>query len=285
MLLLLASLALQHLPARPPDLSKRAHTYSIVAYDSATGDLGVAVQSKFPNVGGLVPWAQAGIGAVATQSLSNTDYGEKGLELMALGATAPEALRVVMRGDPRPAQRQVGMVDGRGNAASWTGDSCFDWAGGRAGGQAVGGKGQLISGRTFAAQANIMVSDQTVKNMAAAFERSTGALADRLMGALKAGQAGGGIRGAAGGAQERRLPGWERPLHRYPRVRRHQSDSRARAAVLAAQTVLLHEPRRGLDPDHPGHREAARADPVARATQPEGQVARRVPGRREPEVS
>src|SRR5881296_3873504 len=192
--MLIAALAvlLQHPTPAPPDFTKRAHTYSIVAYDSATGDLGVAVQSKFPNVGGLVPWAQAGIGAVATQSLSNTDYGEKGLELMALGATAPEALRVVMRGDPRPAQRQVGMVDGRGNAASWTGDSCFDWAGGRAGGQAVGGKGQLISGRTFAAQANIMVSDQTVKNMAAAFERSTGALADRLMGALKAGQAGGG---------------------------------------------------------------------------------------------
>src|SRR5213592_120995 len=178
MLLLLASLALQHPSPRPPDLSKRAHTYSIVAYDSATGDLGVAVQSKFPNVGGLVPWARAGIGAVATQSLSNTDYGEKGLELMALGATAPEALRVVMRRDPRPAQRQVGMVDGRGNAASWTGDSCFDWAGGRAGGQAVGGKGQLISGRTFAAQANIMVSDQTVKNLAAAFESCQGALAD-----------------------------------------------------------------------------------------------------------
>src|SRR5947199_2823209 len=191
-LVLLASLALQHLPARPPDLSKRAHTDSIVAYDSATGDLGVAVQSKFPNVGGLVPWAQAGIGAVATQSLSNTDYGEKGLELMALGATAPEALRVVMRGDPRPAQRQVGMVDGRGNAASWTGDSCFDWAGGRAGAQAVGGKGQLITGRTYAAQANIMVSDQTVENMAAAFERSTGSLADRLLAAFVAGQAGGG---------------------------------------------------------------------------------------------
>src|SRR5947199_9997147 len=101
---------------------------------------------------------------------------------MALGATAPEALRVVMRGDPRPAQRQVGMVDGRGNAASWTGDSCFDWAGGRAGGQAVGGKGQLISGRTFAAQANIMGSDQTGRNMAAAVERATGAVADRSVG-------------------------------------------------------------------------------------------------------
>src|SRR5437588_5774678 len=165
MLLLLASLALQHPSPRPPDLAKRAHTYSIVAYDSASGDLGVAVQSKFPNVGGIVPWAQAGVGAVATQSLGNTDYGEKGLELLARGATAPEALRIVMRGDPRPAQRQVGMVDARGNAASWTGDSCFDWAGGRTGGRPdgrTGGKGQLITGRGYAAQANIMVSDATV---------------------------------------------------------------------------------------------------------------------------
>src|SRR2546422_3517409 len=177
------TLALQQQPTRPPDLLKRAHTYSIVAYDSVTGDLGVAVQSKFPNVGGIVPWAKAGIGAVATQSLGNTDYGEKGLELLAQGATAPEAMRIVMRGDPRPSQRQVGMVDGRGHAASWTGDSCFDWAGGRAGGQAVGGKGQMITGRTYAAQANIMVSDQTVKNLADAFERAKGSLADRLMAA------------------------------------------------------------------------------------------------------
>src|SRR6185295_11338961 len=88
---------------RPTDLLKRAHTYSIVAYDSATGDLGVAVQSKFPNVGGIVPWARSGVGAVATQSLGNTEYGERGLELIALGATAPEALRTVMRSDPRPA--------------------------------------------------------------------------------------------------------------------------------------------------------------------------------------
>ncbi|MGH7671614.1 MAG: DUF1028 domain-containing protein [Gemmatimonadales bacterium] len=166
----------------------------MVAYDSVTGDLGVAVQSKFPNVGGIVPWARAGVGAVATQSLGNTDYGEKGLEVMAMGATAPEALRIVMRGDPRPAQRQVGMVDARrgGNAASWTGDSTFDWAGGRVGGGAVGGKGQLIVGRGYAAQANIMVSDQTVRNMAETFERARGALADRLLAALGAGQAGGG---------------------------------------------------------------------------------------------
>src|SRR5437764_14351773 len=105
MLLVLASLALQY-PPRPPDLAKRAHTYSIVAYDSATGDLGVAVQSKFPNVGGIVPWAQAGVGAVATRSLGNTDYGETGLELVAGGATARDGLRIVVRGDPRPSQRQ-----------------------------------------------------------------------------------------------------------------------------------------------------------------------------------
>src|SRR5437588_8481915 len=193
----LASLALPHPPERPPDLIKRAHTYSIVAYDSVTGDLGVAVQSKFPNVGGLVPWAKAGVGAVATQSLSNTDYGEKGLELLARGATAPEAMRIIMRSDTRPSQRQVGMVDAHGNAASWTGDSTFDWAGGRAGGAgggAVGGKGQMITGHGYAAQANIMVSDATVRNMAETFARSRGSLADRLLAALVAGQAGGGDR-------------------------------------------------------------------------------------------
>jgi uncharacterized Ntn-hydrolase superfamily protein len=201
--LLLALLQnLQRPPPPPPaDFLKRAHTYSIVAYDSVTGDLGVAVQSKFPNVGGLVPWARAGVGAVATQSLSNTDYGEKGLELIARGATAPEAMRIIMRSDTRPSQRQVGMVDARGNAASWTGDSTFDWAGGQTGGQAggraagqTGGKGQLITGYGYAAQANIMVSDATVRNMADAFERTRGSLADRLIAALVAGQAGGGDR-------------------------------------------------------------------------------------------
>jgi uncharacterized Ntn-hydrolase superfamily protein len=195
MLLALVVLVQQPVGA-PADLAKRVHTYSIVAYDSATGDLGVAVQSKFPNVGGIVPWAMAGVGAVATQSLANTAYGDDGMRLMAMGATAPEAMRIVMHGDQRLSQRQVGMVDVHGNTASWTGDSCFDWAGGRtrgADGQIViGGKGAMIVGRGFAAQANIMVSDQTVRNMADAFGRATGSLADRLMAALVAGQAGGG---------------------------------------------------------------------------------------------
>jgi len=185
-------------PRTPPaHFHKLAHTYSIVAWDSATGDLGVAVESKFPNVGGIVPWGEAGVGAVATQSLGNTAYGERGLELLARGATAEEALRIVMRTDTMLQDRQVGMVDARGNAASFTGTRTFDWAGGRVGGAPrgqLGGKGEVIVGRTYAAQANIMVSDQTVKNLAETFERATGSLADRLMAALRAGQAGGGDR-------------------------------------------------------------------------------------------
>ena len=208
-----ASLAAQQPIDPPPHFQKLAHTYSIVAYDSVTGDLGVAVQSKFPNVGGIVPWAVSGVGAVATQSLGNTAYGERGLSLIAQGATAEEALRIVMRTDTMLQDRQVGVVDAHGNAASFTGTRTFDWAGGRVGCGApqagadavkietsagacevVGGKGQVIVGRGFAAQANIMVSDQTVLNLARTFEATHGSLADRLMAALKAGQAGGGDR-------------------------------------------------------------------------------------------
>jgi uncharacterized Ntn-hydrolase superfamily protein len=157
------------------------------------------VQSKFPNVGGIVPWARAGVGAVATQSLSNTAYGERGLELLASGATAEQALRAVMKTDTMLQDRQVGIVDARGNAASFSGGTTFDWSGGRVGapggkGSIAGGKGQVLAGHGFAAQGNIMVSDQTVKNLAETFERTKGGLADRLVAALKAGQAGGGDR-------------------------------------------------------------------------------------------
>jgi uncharacterized Ntn-hydrolase superfamily protein len=185
-------------PIDPPShFQKLAHTYSIVAWDSATGDLGVVVQSKFPNVGGIVPWARAGVGAVATQSLSNTAYGERGLEMLAGGATAEDALRGVMRSDTMLQDRQVGIVDARGNAASFSGANTFDWSGGRVGapggtGSVAGGKGQVLLGRGFSAQGNILVSDQTVKNLAETFERTRGGLADRLVAALKAGQAGGG---------------------------------------------------------------------------------------------
>ncbi len=186
-------------PINPPShFHKLAHTYSIVAVDPANGDLGVAVQSKFPNVGGVVPWAKAGVGAVATQALTDTASGDRGLQLMQEGATAEEALRILTRGDQSLQDRQVGIVDARGNAASFSGATTFDWAGGRVGrpdgtpGSVAGGKGEFIAGRGYATQANIMVSDQTVKNLAEAFEHSTGSLADRLMTALEAGQAGGG---------------------------------------------------------------------------------------------
>lgn len=196
--LLLAAGSSRLMAQSPPShFHKLAHTYSIVAYDSATGDLGVAVQSKFPNVGGIVPWARSGVGAVATQSLSNTAYGERGLDLIAQGATAEEALRILMRTDTMLQDRQVGIVDARGNAASFTGRTTFDWAGGRVGalsghGNVAGGKGDVIVGRGYSAQANIMVSDQTVKNLAESFEKSRGSLADRLLASLKAGQVGGG---------------------------------------------------------------------------------------------
>lgn len=194
-----SSLSAQSPTTAPPHFRKLAHTYSIVAWDSATGDLGVIVQSKFPNVGGLVPWARAGVGAVATQSLSNTDYGERGLALMADGATAEAALRAVMRTDTMLQDRQVGIVDARGNAASFSGRNTFDWSGGRVGapggkGSVAGGKGRVLVGHGFSAQGNILVSDQTVENLAETFERTGGGLADRLMAALKAGQAGGGDR-------------------------------------------------------------------------------------------
>jgi uncharacterized Ntn-hydrolase superfamily protein len=186
---------------RPPLVS----TFSIVAYDAATGDLGIAVQSKFPNVRAVVPWARAGVGAVATQSFAELDYGIDGLELMARGATAPEALGILVRRDEGRAQRQVGMVDAHGNAATWTGGECFDWAGARIGrvgegpaavGPEAGDIGTVVAGAGYTAQGNILVSGETVAAMARAFESAEGELADRLVAALVAGgRAGGDQRG------------------------------------------------------------------------------------------
>lgn len=182
--------------ARPGALaSPLVSTFSIVAFDPATGDLGVAVQSKFPNVRAVVPWARAGVGAVATQSFAELDYGTDGLELMARGATAEEALAILVRRDEGRQQRQVGMVDARGNAASWTGTDCFAWAGGRAG-AVVGAAGRIVAGKGYAAQGNILVSAETVAAMASTFGSTSGELSDRLVAALLAGgRAGGDQRG------------------------------------------------------------------------------------------
>ena len=170
----------ENVETRP--LSKRDRlvaTFSIVAYDPESGDLGVAVQSKFLAVGAVVPWAKAGVGAVATQAWANTTYGPEGLKLMAEGLSAQEALGRLVETDEERDRRQAGMVDARGNAAAYTGQDCFEWAG-------------HIVGESFACQGNILVSEETVQAMARTFEEGEGELADRLVAALAAGQEAGG---------------------------------------------------------------------------------------------
>jgi uncharacterized Ntn-hydrolase superfamily protein len=156
-------------------------TFSIVGYDPQAQEWGVAVQSKFLAVGAVVPWAQAGAGAVATQSYANTSFGPNGLALMAQGLSAQEALDQLIAEDEGRARRQVGLIDAQGQAATFTGDECHAWAGG-------------VTGTYYAAQGNILVSGATVEAMAKAFEGARGELADRLVAVLAAGQAAGGDR-------------------------------------------------------------------------------------------
>lgn len=156
-------------------------TFSIVAIDPSTGDLGIAVASKFPCVGAVVPWAKAGIGAVATQSLANTSFGPHGLALMKQGMGAAQALDAMIEADEGRDDRQVGVVDARGGAATFTGAGCVEWAGG-------------VTGEHHAAQGNILVGPGVVEAMVAAFEVAEGDLCDRLLAALLAGDAAGGDR-------------------------------------------------------------------------------------------
>ena len=156
-------------------------TFSIVGYDPGAQEWGIAVQSKFLAVGAVVPWAQAGVGAVATQSYANTSFGPDGLALMAQGYRAEEALGQLVARDEGSARRQVGLVDAQGRATTFTGDECHAWAGG-------------LTGTHYAAQGNILVSGATVEALAKAFEEARGELADRLVAALAAGQAAGGDR-------------------------------------------------------------------------------------------
>lgn len=158
-------------------------TFSIVGCDPGTGELGVAVQSKFLAVGSVVPWAKAGVGAIATQSYANTTFGPTGLELLAKGLPPQEVLDELLAADEGREYRQVGMVDARGNSVTFTGGKCLAWAGG-------------IAGECFAAQGNILVSEATVRAMADAFVSAPGPLPERLLTALAAGEdAGGDSRG------------------------------------------------------------------------------------------
>jgi len=156
-------------------------TYSIVACDLAAGQWGVATQSKFLAVGSVVPWAEPGIGAVATQSYANPRYGPDGLRLLRDGLSAEEAIARLTAEDDGRDQRQVGIVDAQGRAASFTGPGCHDWAGGR-------------TGHCYAAQGNILVSGETVDALAETFEATAGRLAERLITCLAAAQAAGGDR-------------------------------------------------------------------------------------------
>lgn len=178
-------------------------TYSIVARDSATGQIGVAVQSHWFGVGQIVPWAEAGVGAVATQSFVDPSYGKLGLDLMRAGKSAPDALRALLSGDVMCQVRQVGMIDAQGDVATFTGSRDIVAAGGAAGTQAApaevqcgAGGGSLLVGRNFAVQANLMENETVWPAMAKAFGESRGDLADRMLAALDAAQAAGGdIRG------------------------------------------------------------------------------------------
>lgn len=156
-------------------------TYSIVARDPVTGELGVAVQSYYFSVGAVVPWAEAGVGAVATQSFVDPSYGPLGLELMRRGKSAPDALRLLVAADPGAAYRQVAMIDAAGQVAVHTGEQCIEAAG-------------HGSGEQMAAQANLMRQPRVWGAMLERFARTEGDLAARLLAALEAAEEEGGDR-------------------------------------------------------------------------------------------
>jgi uncharacterized Ntn-hydrolase superfamily protein len=154
-------------------------TFSIVGRDPASGEIGVAVASRFFSVGSVVPWARAGAGGVATQASANTTFGPRGLDLLQQGLQADEVLKVLLRNDPDPSRRQVGIVAADGSSVTYSGPGCTPWAGGR-------------SGPNYAIQGNILAGEAVVTAMETAFLETKGTLARRLYAALLAGDAHGG---------------------------------------------------------------------------------------------
>jgi len=204
-------------------LAEVVATYSIAAWDPEAGQWGVATQSKFLGVGSVVPWAEPGVGAIATQAYANPRYGPDGLALLREGLSAQEVVERLTSADEGREQRQLGIVDGQGRGATFTGRECMDWAGGR-------------TGDGYAAQGNILVSAETVDAIAETFESAQGTLAKRLLECLDAAQAAGGDRrgqqsaallvverdgGYAGLSHEvvdLRVDEHERPLHELRRI-------------------------------------------------------------------
>ncbi len=154
-------------------------TFSIVGLDRQTGEIGIAVASKFLAVGAVVPWAQAGVGGIATQAWANLSYGPEGLRLLSGGTPADEVVKRLVEPDEHRQQRQMGVVDAQGRSAAWTGQECFNWAGHR-------------SGDGFTCQGNILAGPQVVEAMAETFHRTAGPLPERLVAVLEAGQSQGG---------------------------------------------------------------------------------------------
>lgn len=171
------------MPPEHPQLKRSIYvaTFSIVAFDPRDQAWGIAVASKFPAVGAVVPWAAAGAGAVATQSHANTTYGPRGLELMASGKSAQQALDELVNDDPDRESRQAGFVDANGSPATFTGAECLPWAGG-------------TTGEHFSAQGNILTGPETIEAMIEAFQGTEGDLPARLMASLLAGDHAGGDR-------------------------------------------------------------------------------------------
>jgi len=156
-------------------------TFSIAAFDPENGDLGIAVQSKFPNVGVVIPFARAGIGAIATQSYCNTSFGPRGLKLLQKGATPQDVVDELIAGDEEREYRQLAVINAHGNGAAYTGAQCFEWCG-------------SIVEDNFSVQGNCLGSDAVANHMAQSMRDSRGSLAARLLDALSAGQAAGGDR-------------------------------------------------------------------------------------------
>lgn len=166
------------------NLIRPLHTFSIVARDSVTGEMGVAVQSHWFSVGPSVVWGEAGVGVVATQSFVDPSYGYLGIELMRGGKTAPDALKALLSADYHPEVRQVAMLDSKGNVNSYTGKNCIQ------------GAGNIVKAGEFSVQANLMLNNLVPDAMAKAFQATKGSLSDRMMAALEAAQSvGGDIRG------------------------------------------------------------------------------------------
>ena len=220
--------------AAPPVGEPPVATFSIVAFDPATGDLGVAVQSKVFGVGSIVPYVQADVGAVATQAFAEPTYGPEGLRLMDEGLAAPLVVERLVEADRGRDRRQVGVVDARGRAAAFTGARCHTWAG-------------HVIGEHYCCQGNILAGKTVVTAMAAAFERAKGPLAERLVAALAAGQeAGGDKRGRQSAALmvARRFGGYRGKDDRYIdiRVEDHPRPIEELARLLVKRRGFLPEP-------------------------------------------